>query len=53
MNKGKVINKPLEARKASPLLVSVSAVILGMLAGCILILVIGKNPITGYSKLFK
>ena len=52
MNKGKVINKPLEARKASPLLVSVSAVILGMLAGCILILVIGKNPITGYSKLF-
>ena len=32
MNKGKVINKPLEARKASPLLVSVSAVILGMLA---------------------
>ncbi len=36
MNKGKVINKPLEARKASPLLVSVSAVILGMLAGCIL-----------------
>lgn len=52
MNKGKVINKPLEARKESPLLVSVSAVILGMLAGCILILVIGKNPITGYSKLF-
>ena len=52
MNKGKEINKPLEARKASPLLVSVSAVILGMLAGCILILVIGKNPITGYSKLF-
>ena len=52
MTKGNVINKPLEARKASPLLVSVSAVILGMLAGCILILVIGKNPITGYSKLF-
>ena len=31
--KDKVLNKPLEARKASPLLVSISAVIMGMLAG--------------------
>ena len=30
--KDKVLNKPLEARKASPLLVSISAVIMGMLA---------------------
>ena len=40
--KDKVLNKPLEARKASPLLVSISAVIMGMLAGCLLIMLIGK-----------
>ena len=50
--KDKVLNKPLEARKASPLLVSISAVIIGMLAGCILIMLIGKDPINGYKNLF-
>ena len=50
--KDKVLNKPLEAKKASPLLVSISAVIIGMLAGCLLILLIGKDPINGYKNLF-
>ena len=50
--KDKVLNKPLEARKASPLLVSISAVIMGMLAGCLLIMLIGKDPINGYKNLF-
>ena len=47
--KSKVANKPLEARKASPLLVSLSAVFLGIVAGAILIAMIGKNPIAGLS----
>ncbi len=49
--KNKVINKPLEAKKASPLLVSLSAVILGIIAGGILILLVGKNPFVGYEKI--
>lgn len=49
--KSKVINKPLEARKASPFLVSLSAVVLGVLAGALLICLIGKNPITGFDKI--
>lgn len=52
MSKPKTLNKPLEARKASPLIVSISAVILGMLAGCIFILIIGSNPIVGYKNIF-
>lgn len=46
-----IINKPLEARKASPLLVSLSAVFLGIVAGCLLILMIGKNPFTGFERI--
>ena len=49
--KSKVINKPLEARKASPLLVSLSAVFLGIIAGAILIALIGKNPIAGFDRI--
>jgi len=44
-------NKPLEARKASPLLISLSAVFLGLVAGCLLILLIGKNPIKGLEQI--
>ena len=44
-------NRPLEARKASPLLVSLSAVVLGIIAGALLILLIGKNPITGFDRI--
>ena len=52
MKKGKtVIQKPLEARKASPLLVSLSAVFLGIVAGCFFILCIGKNPLAGFEKI--
>lgn len=50
MNK-KMMNRPLEARKASPLLVSLSAVFLGVVAGALLILLIGKNPVTGFDKI--
>ena len=50
MNK-KMINKPLEVRKASSLLVSLSAVFLGVVAGALLILLIGKNPVTGFDKI--
>lgn len=51
MNKKKVINKPLEARKASPLVVSLSAVFLGIVAGCVFILCIGKNPFAGFERI--
>ena len=44
-------NRPLEARKASPLLVSLSAVVLGIIAGALLILLIGKNPIIGFDRI--
>ena len=47
----KSINKPLEARKASPLLVSLSAVFLGIVAGCVFILCIGKNPFAGFERI--
>ncbi len=47
----KSINKPLEARKASPLLVSLSAVFLGIVAGCVFILCIGKNPFSGFERI--
>ena len=46
-----VINKPLEARTASPLLVSLSAVFLGIIAGCIFILCLGKNPFAGFERI--
>lgn len=49
--KGKVISKPLEARKASPLIVSLSAVFLGIAAGCLFILCIGKNPFAGFERI--
>lgn len=50
--KGRITNnKPLEARKASPLLISLSAVFLGIVAGCLLILLIGKNPIKGLEQI--
>lgn len=42
---------PFEARKASPLLVSLSAIFLGLVAGALLILAIGANPIEGYKRL--
>ena len=45
------IAKPLEARKASPLVVSLSAVLLGIVAGCIFILCIGKNPFAGFERI--
>lgn len=41
----------LEARKASPLLVSLSAVFLGIIAGSIFIIFIGKNPFDGFEKI--
>lgn len=47
----KNINKPLEARKASPFLISLSAVFLGLVAGCLLILLIGKDPIRGLKQI--
>ena len=47
----KVINKPLKAKKVPSFLVSISAVILGVLAGSVLILIIGKNPIVGFERL--
>ena len=47
----KILNKPLEARKASPLLISLSAVFLGIVAGCLLILIIGKNPFVGFERI--
>ena len=47
----KSMNKPLEARKASPLLVSLSAVFLGIVAGCVFILCIGKNPFAGFERI--
>lgn len=40
-----------EAKKASPLLVSLSAIFLGLVAGALLILLIGANPIDGYKRL--
>ena len=43
--------KTLEVRKASPLLVSLSAVFLGIIAGSIFILFIGKNPFDGFEKI--
>ena len=49
--KEKMIQKPLEARKASPLIVSLSAVFLGIVAGCIFILCIGKNPFVGFERI--
>ena len=51
MKKDRIINKPLEARKASPLIVSLSAVFLGIIAGCIFILCIGKNPFAGFERI--
>lgn len=53
--KGKTvqIRKPLEARKASPLLISLSAVFLGIIAGALLILLIGKDPIAGLQQILK
>ena len=39
-----VKNTLLKERKAGTLLVSISAVIAGILAGCVLLLAIGKNP---------
>ena len=51
MRKEKVINKPLEARKASPLIVSLSAVFLGIVAGCLFIICIGKNPFAGFERI--
>ena len=49
--KGKNNGKPLEARKASPLVVSLSAVFLGIVAGCVFILCIGKNPFAGFERI--
>ena len=47
----KVANKPLEAKKASPFLISLSAVFLGIVAGCLLIIAIGKNPFHGMRQI--
>ena len=47
----KVIKKPLEVKKVPSFLVSISPVFLGVLAGSILILMIGKNPIKGFERL--
>ena len=47
----KVIKKPLEVKKVPSFLVSISTVFLGVLAGSILILMIGKNPIKGFERL--
>lgn len=43
--------KMLKERKAGSILVSISAVIAGVLAGCILLLAIGKNPIVAVEKI--
>lgn len=40
-----------EARKAGPVLISLSAVFLGIVAGCLLILLIGKNPFVGFERI--
>lgn len=45
------IQKPLEAKRASTLLVSLSAITLGLVAGSLLILAIGKNPIEGFERI--
>ena len=45
------IRKPLEAKKVPSFLVSISAVVLGVIAGSLLILIIGKNPITAFERL--
>ena len=50
-SKSNVANKPLEARKASHLLISLSAVFLGIVAGCLLILMIGRNPFLGLEQI--
>ena len=47
----KVIKKPLEVKKVPSFLVSITTVFLGVLAGSILILMIGKNPIKGFERL--
>lgn len=50
--KEKVVKKPLYERPGMmSVLVSLSAVLLGVVAGCILILCIGKNPIEGFDKI--
>ncbi|MGN1164245.1 MAG: ABC transporter permease [Candidatus Ornithospirochaeta sp.] len=46
-----MVKKPLEAKKVPSFLVSISAVVLGILAGSVLILIIGKNPITAFERL--
>lgn len=51
MRRNDTIRRPLEARKASPLLVSLSAVFLGIVAGCFFILCIGKNPFIGFERI--
>ena len=51
MGRKTVQQKPLEARKASPLVVSLSAVFLGIAAGCLFILCIGKNPFAGFERI--
>ena len=47
----KVIKKPWKVKKVPSFLVSISTVFLGVLAGSILILMIGKNPIKGFERL--
>ena len=39
--------------KSNQLLKSLTAILLGLIAGCILMLVMGYNPIDGYTYLFK
>ena len=51
MNKKVLAPKTLKEKKASPFLVSISAVLLGICAGGILILCIGKNPFLGFERL--
>ncbi len=46
-----MLNRSFESRKASPLLVSLSAVFLGLTAGAVLIVLIGKNPVRGYDRI--
>ena len=41
----------LKERKAGNLLVSLSAVVAGILAGCLLLIVIGKNPVDAMTKI--
>lgn len=45
--------KTLVEHRSTSLLVSLSAVVLGLLAGCLLILMIGKNPFLGFSKIIQ